>query len=508
MKQGKRIMNIAVLSISVIFAACVTWAYPHSSAASELNPNANDSACAAVTIGDLNENPEAYEGHHLCLSGYLAGGIYNWNIVGTGPANANLLVRAVNLGIRIDAVEAAGWIEGDVISASGIFQVDSDCNYPESQIARDAWDPPDRCFSILSPFGLESAEVSLTPRSAEVPDCLTLSFEEFATSPLVYAYQPICVDALIQIQFEGMGLYSLSGIDNSERRLLHPSISHVDAARAGLRTRDHVLARGYAIPSERCLRPDSICIGGADFYLRDSTLEFVSRIPARDQCLQIPIASFELGDVDEEAKMICTSGRVAIYDSWYFLVSESATNEVDEERNLRLLTYLFLEPEEQAILPGDVVSIAGLVWRNDMEVYEIDILDRAPIRESCIEASIATIYADPRAFIDQVVCTEGYLRLGEEDYLYLLPDEETEPNVPARTQIEVYAIYPELENRYNGPGTQVSVAALISSYSACQNELSLSELAAAYAEDDYCPPVNVPLTMDIFEIEYLDQTPN
>lgn len=121
-------------------------------------------------------------------------------------------------------------------------------------------------------------------------------------------------------------------------------------------------------------------------------------------------------------------------------------------------------------------------------------------------ADIETIYASPLTYADQVVCTEGFMTHTESYGSFLLPHESYDAFQPAVGRIDVDWVFPEPDSYYEGPRETVRAIGLVRAYRPCRSEdLTLDELAARFAENDYCPPVNVPLNMDVVEIEYLER---
>ncbi len=359
---------------------------------------------------------------------------------------------------------------------------------------------------------------SVENTNTEVVACLRVGIEDLFANPHDYNETKICTEAMINVEFEGMKIYPPSHQSNpySDTSMnLYIGMSVSEALDRNFRNRDWVDVEGHFSINLDCFPEDppigrteeTFCIPSRMGYLSQTSIEFIKRDPPRGVCEHIDLNTFDLDPDDFTRSVICARGRIAIRDAELYVVAENTTGEFNVTKALEI-NELFLDPEDWNMLPGDLVSIAGELDGNYVSLFEIVVLERQPINETCLHVEVGQLYESPLSYADQVICTEGFIKHDSTDGIrnFILPNQSYDPFQAARSRLDVDFIFPNEDLIYEGPGERVRVAGLVRARRLCRSdELTFDELSTRFEADAYCPPVNIPLNMSVAEIEYLER---
>lgn len=511
---GLRIMHNAVAGLVVLFAF---FAHGASVSAQSSVGSTSDVSC----ISDLRWiylTPHLFDGKRVCAGGQIR--LYRDEILLVPPTfdqDDLRYVRAILVSTD-PSVNLPELQPDDYVWFDGTIDLHLECV--------DDWATPEiidlsevvisGCQSGYYRIRILAAEIEVIHRRPEDQRCLHVDIETLFATPREFSNLRICTEAMINVEYEGMKLYppALQQMPYSDTQMnLYIGLPLGEALSRDLRNRDWVSAEGRFSIDEACFPrylgetgdSEIFCFPSRLGYLSSSTIMFLRREDPRDTCDQIDLATFEIDAERDERSVICTRGRIAVHNSDLYVVAEGTATGFDITRTLEI-NELFLDPEDWNLLPGDIVSVAGEVDGNNISLFEIEVLEREPPWDMCMRVEIAELYANPLNYADQMICTEGYLSFDETNGSLLLPSEDYDAMQPALGRIDIGWVFPEPEHYYEGPGENVRVVGLLRAHRACRSEdLTLQDLRERYAEEQYCPPVNIPLSMDITEIEYLER---
>jgi len=344
-------------------------------------------------------------------------------------------------------------------------------------------------------------------KESEDAACVEVTIDDLYADPRRYDGQTICTEGRINVEYEGMALYppSFEGQFLTDL-ILVPGIGYGTALSQDLRSRDWVSARGQFNIDAECFddfdqSTDSDPVGclpsTRPMTLSHAEVTFQHREPARETCESVDLLHFLTTNAQSERHFVCAQGRITSEDgdlSITPIIGGSTSNVLPALR----IDRLFLSEPEWDLMPGDTVSFVAQTGNVSAHLYEVSVISRDPIRQSCQQVDIHDIYSNPDPFSDQIVCTEGYLQSAGDGIVTLAPRADYDPLQPAVTRVDIVMTFPSnaLESLGSRIGDRVSVAAYLFISSLCRNEKSLEELAQSFAEDTYCPPVNKPIWME------------
>lgn len=197
-------------------------------------------------------------------------------------------------------------------------------------------------LALISAYSIASAEV---PQAND--DCQFVELQNLLNSPLSFVGRRICTEAIVRVEFEGMGLYT-EGHPLGIVRLvnIYPPFGLEEAIERRIYTGDRIFVSGRFQVNEGCLRGylisrlteaeyDSLMQANPDeateidvrcftnilpSWFNDAQYEIVEQIPPPDRCRHVDVEAVYTDPSPFQDELVCLDAILEVGEDDLYLV--------------------------------------------------------------------------------------------------------------------------------------------------------------------------------------------